>query len=190
MFERAKPDLTPRVPYPLGYAEATTASLTVAAPLLAGAALSLVGVIIVEGKHFRYADLTLLLVVAAAIALIASIQIGADARRYLYNEDTIKDWYGDRAKDSQAWTERSDHFNTWASRTRAAVIAFNTGTMLLILAVTTSLIPRDNHAIARWVAVGLAFSGAIVELWWIHHLFTEKTTEEMEKTKSLDGGTS
>ena len=189
MFTRAKPDLTPRVPYPLGYAEATTSSLTVAAPLLAGAALSLVGVIIVEGKHFRNADLTLLLVVAAAIALIASIQIGADARRYLYNEETIKDWYGDRAKDSKAWTERVTHFGKWATRTRAAVIAFNTGTMLLILAVTTSLIPRDNHAVARWVAVGLALSGAVVELWWIRRLFKEETTEEMEKPTSPDGGT-
>ncbi|MFG2964188.1 hypothetical protein ACGFZS_13000 [Streptomyces sp. NPDC048288] len=145
--------------------------------------------IIVEGKHFRYADLTLLLVVAAAVALIASIQIGADARRYLYNKATIEDWYGkDRVDGSKAAKSHAKHFIKWRSRIRKAVIAFNTGTMLLILAVTTSLIPRDNHAIARWGAVGLAFTGAAIELWWIRRLFHEEIDQAAEEPKSLDGG--
>ena len=190
MPEREKPNIGPRVPYPLGYAEATTSSQAVAAPLLAGAALSLVGVIVVEGKHFRWPEVTLLLVVTASISLIASIQIGADARTYLYNRETITAWYGtDQPERSRAWSEHSKHFNTWKVRIRRAVVAFNTGTMLLILAVSTALIPRDNHAVVRWIAVGLALASALVESWWIYRLFHKNFDEAKEKPKSLDGGT-
>ncbi|GAA3973596.1 hypothetical protein [Streptomyces plumbiresistens] len=151
--------------------------------------MTLVGVIIVEGEHFRWAEVTLLLVVTAAIALIMSIQIGADARKYLYNLDTIKAWYpDDQAKFTRAWSERSTHFNTWKTRIRRAVVAFNTGTMLLILAVSSALLPRDNDAFVRWIAAGLALASAVVEAWWVRHLFHEAFDEAEEKPRSLDGG--
>ncbi|MFI9174079.1 hypothetical protein [Streptomyces lincolnensis] len=161
-----------------------------AAPLLAGASLALLGVVIVEGEqHFRWPEVTLLIVVAASIALIASIQIGANARKYLYNRETIDAWYGDLAKRSRAWSEHSEHFGKWKTHIRRAVIAFNAGTTLLILAVSTALLPRDNDAIVRWISVGLAVAGAIVESWWIFHLSRETFEAPVEKPKSLDGGT-
>jgi hypothetical protein len=181
---RMKPELAPGVPYPLGYAEATTSSLAVAAPLLSGASLALVGVLIVEGKdHFRLPDVTLILVVTASISLIASIQLGANARKYLYNQETIEAWYGKDAERSRPWSEQREHFNDWKARIRLAVIAFNAGTMLLILSVSSALLPRDNHAYVRWVSVGLSLAGALVESWWIYHLFRETFDEPEEKPK-------
>lgn len=192
MSESVEPKLLPRAPYPLGYAEATTSTQTVAAPLLAGASLALLGVLIVEGeKHFRWPEVTLLLVVTASMALIATIQIGANARRFLYNEETIRAWYGESAKATRDWEERSAHFGEWKIRVHRAVIAFNTGTMLLILAVTSALLPRDNGDFVRWISVGLALAGAVVEAWRIYRLSQEtyEPPDPKSTPKSLDGGT-
>ncbi|MFF7978020.1 hypothetical protein ACFZDK_02670 [Streptomyces sp. NPDC007901] len=191
MAQNMKPEIGPRVPYPLGYAEATTSTQTVAAPLLSAAALSLVGVIIVDSTKFRWPEVTLLLVVASSISLIASIQIGADARKYLYNRATIQDWYTDeQAKRSAALAKHSEHFIQWRVRNRRAVVAFNAGTTLLILAVSSALFPRDNHAVVRWIASGMTLASALVEAWWIYRLFHQSSDETPDKPKSLDGGTS
>ncbi|OIJ64215.1 hypothetical protein [Streptomyces mangrovisoli] len=190
MTQNLKPEIGPRVPYPLGYAEATSFTQTMTAPLLTGAALTLVGVIIVDDTKFRVPELTLLLVVTSSIALIASIQIGADARKYLYNRETIAAWYTeDEAKRAGILVRRTKHFIEWRKRNRLAVVVFNAGTMLLILAVSTALFPRDNHAVVRWIASGLTLASALVEAWWLHHLFHERFDETPEKPKPLDGGT-
>ncbi|MFK4105977.1 hypothetical protein ACI2L1_39160 [Streptomyces sp. NPDC019531] len=191
MAMNMKLDLEPRAPYPLGYAEAATSSQTVTAPLLTGAALALVGVILVEGEeHFRWPDVTLLLVVGASIALITSIQIGADARKYLYNRETIEAWHG-KDEDitlTRDWTEHTTHFNTWKERIYLAVIAFNLGTLLLVLALSAALLPQDNHAVLRWISAGLALAGALVEAWWIYHLFHKKPRKAEKKPASPGGG--
>ncbi|MFG1669725.1 hypothetical protein [Streptomyces sp. Y7] len=192
MEKSNEPLIGPAVPYPLGYAEASVATQTVAAPLLAGASLTLLGVIVVDAGDFRWPGLTLLIVVTASIALIASMQIGADARQYLYNQETINAWYtDDQQRHSRALRRRTEHFIQWKVRNRRAVIVFNTGTMLLILAVSTALVPpHDDQAIWRWIAAGLALASAAVEAWWVYRLFHKTFEVSPEKPKSLDGGMS
>ncbi|GAA3869421.1 hypothetical protein [Streptomyces lannensis] len=191
MEQSKEPYIGPRAPHFLGYPEASATAQTVAAPLLAGAALSLVGVIIVDGGDFRWPGVTLLLVVMSAIALIATMQIGADARKYLYNRQTIEAWYApeDLKRSSELLERRSAHFIQWQVRNRRAVVTFNTGTMLLIFSVATALVPpHDEQAAWRWAAAGLALAGALVEAWWIRHLFHEDPGGPPEKPKSLNGG--
>jgi hypothetical protein len=191
MDQSKEPYIGPRAPYYLGYPEASAATQTVAAPLLAGASLTLVGVIVVDGDDFRWPGLTLLLVVGAAIALIASIQVGADARKYLYNRQTVEAWYGkeDLQRNKKPLDRLSVHYVQWKVRNRRAVVVFNTGTMLLILAVSSALPPRgDDQAVWRWIAAGLALASTLVEAWWIYHLFHEDPEGTPEKPKTLDGG--
>ncbi|WP_147304360.1 MULTISPECIES: hypothetical protein [unclassified Streptomyces] len=192
MKKSDEPLVGPPVPVPLGYAEASVALQTVSAPLLAGASLTLLGVIVVDAGDFRWPGLTLLIVVSASMALIASMQIGADARQYLYNRDTINAWYTeDEQRRSAGLKQRRERdFHRWRRRNRRAAIAFNTGTLLLILAVSTALAPPGrDQAVWRWIAAGLALAGAFVEAWWVHRLF-RRDGPPRKKTKSLDGGKS
>ncbi|WP_158012919.1 hypothetical protein [Streptomyces sp. Root369] len=192
-MERSKePYIWPGVPYPLGYAEASAATQTVAAPLLAGASLTLLGVVVVDDSTFRWPGATLLLVVSASITLIASIQVGADARRFLYNRQTLEAWYteDELKRGPRALAEREKHFIQWKVRNQRAVIAFNAGTMLLIFAITSVLVPSGgDQAVWRWIATGLALLGALGEAWWMYHLFFREFRKRPDKQKSLDGGT-
>ncbi|MCX4698395.1 hypothetical protein OG252_20670 [Streptomyces sp. NBC_01352] len=190
MEHRKEPSTWPRVPYPLGYAEASVSTQTVAAPLLTAASLSLLGVVLVDGNDFRWPGATLLLVVTASISLIGSIQLGADARRFLYNRQTLEAWYTPEELDRGplAQVEQEAHFIVWKVRNQRAVIAFNSGTMLLVFAVSSALIPSgDDHAVWHWIATGLALAAALVEAWWMFHLHRE--FRQKNKPKSLDGGT-
>jgi hypothetical protein len=86
-------------PRPYGYEAAMKDAFSIAAPLFTAASLSLAGVVAGADKAFRLPGLTLLMLVASSLVLVAAIQINYYARQFVF---TVKDLH-----------ERLGHFSAW-----------------------------------------------------------------------------
>ena len=87
------PGLTFDVPDHYGDAGALDALSSVAAPLLAGGTLALVGVIVQQPSALRWPGLALLLLLVAAILLVMAVQCGVWARHHATRPDEIAVWW-------------------------------------------------------------------------------------------------
>jgi hypothetical protein len=141
----------PEQPTPLGYAQAAKEAQSIAAPLLAGAALVLAGVIAAADKGvFYWPSVTLFLLIAASLALIASIQLHYQSRQYLYSTKDIEDWFdidGGQINEAQKqllYVYQVKDFRTWKSLNNWAVPSFNLGTYLLGFGIAAALLPPDD----------------------------------------------
>ncbi|MFC8662976.1 hypothetical protein [Streptomyces sp. NPDC057199] len=184
-----------QAPVPLGYGPASKEAHSVAAPLLTGAALALAGVVAgANDRVFRWPGISLLLLVATSIALIASIQLHYFARQYLYSRQEIHDWYedGDKAQLKKLYAWQGDDYGVWARFQNLAVHCFSTGIVLLGLGVSAALAPPDGgqQASWRWVAGGLVLLFTVVEAIWTIatyqknvHLAVERGAELSEIAK-------
>lgn len=151
------PTPTWKVPEPLGHPGAVTAAGSVAAPLLVGFSVTLIGLVIGQGPRIRWPGLALDLLALAVILLLGSVQCAFMARRYAVSPSEIEDWWPDHADDRRRSELREDQaqyfedFLRWAERFRRA---YNLGVLLLLAAVAVVLAPpNDQHEVARWIAV-------------------------------------
>lgn len=164
-----------RAPVPLGYGQASKEAHSIAAPLLTGAALALAGVVAGAGdKVFRWPGVSLLMLVATSMALIASIQLHYYSRQFLYSRQDIHDWYdlddgpGHELQLTRLYAWQGDDYTKWASYNDRAVRCFNAGTVLLGLGVVAALIPPDGvrQASWRWAAAALVLVCTAAETAW------------------------
>jgi Trypsin-co-occurring domain 2 len=79
-------------PTPLGRGNAIEGMAGIAAPLLAGFSITLIGVIASDPSHFRWPGAALALLVITSSLLIGTVQCGFRARRYLYSAADWRDW--------------------------------------------------------------------------------------------------
>jgi hypothetical protein len=159
------------VPTPYGSAAGTESASSVAAPLLAGGALALAGVVVQQEDSLRYPGVVLVLLVAAVVMLVTAVQCGFWARRYAVTPDEIRQWWPDanpaRLKKIQDEQHRhADYHYKWSRRT---AITFNVGILLLWAALGLAVTPKDGmqEPTWRWVAAGLAGLAALIEVVWI-----------------------
>lgn len=166
-------------PVPLGYGRAAKEAQAIAAPLLAAAALSLAGVVAGAGDDpFRWPGVTLLALVTSSLTLIASIQLNFHARQYFYSRQDIDDWYlPEYPANSDAYAQlcRWQHkdFRIWSRYNRWGAHCFNSGTLLLGLAVAMALIPPlDGRQPGwRWSAAVLVLLCTLADGLWTWHLY-------------------
>jgi hypothetical protein len=158
----------------LGIGAALKEAHFVAAPLLTAAALSLAGVVGGADDEFRWPGPTLLLLVITAMTLIFSIQLGYNARRYLYTYQELKDRYEQRdgpGHNSDAYVR--DRYtkaqSLWRERSKTAVLVYDIGTLLLGLGVAASLAPPDcgKQVVWRWSAAVIVFLGTVADGLWV-----------------------
>lgn len=177
-------------PVPLGYPAAAKDVQSVATPLLAAAALSLAGVVAGANTDiFGLPGPTLLILVVAALALIASIQLNYHARQFLYNREEIANWCTVDSSPQNAYYERFCHwqredFNRWATFNNVAIRCFNLGTLLLGFGVSAALIPPSDarQGIWRYVAAVLVVVTVLADATWIYRLRTKNV--EMRRVRS------
>ncbi len=158
-------------PAPLGYGQAADAAHFVAAPLLASAAIALIGVIAAGGNDFRWPGLAMLALASASLLLVASIQYGFHARGLLYSAEELKDWWGpEDFEDRKEWLQeiQQKHFGQWRNKINKAVTSYNFGIALLGVGVTLCLAPPADlnaaNAVPRWLACGAVAVGSLGEL--------------------------
>lgn len=168
-----------RVPTPYGYPAAVSAAGSVAAPLLAGFAIALIGIVLQVGNNTRAPGLTLALLGAAVVALLASVQCAFLARLYDINPTELAAWWPDHAEPARAEQlvkEQAYHsamHRTWSAYFRRS---YNLGVLLLLAAIGVMLMPpgSSHHETERWVACGLVALGFCGELAWLVAFWAEK----------------
>lgn len=179
----ARPVRTSRVPSnseifaklpPQGYADAIDRVGFTAAPLLAGFAVTFLGFILTGNVEMRWPNGTLAALVGAALLLIASLQLSFNARSFYlpYSEFSQRLELVDDARKEGV---KADYVNDLAAHlklVRWAGRSYNLGISILLFAIAAALIPagslNDVDAL-RWVAVGGAATGGLIELAWFAH---------------------
>jgi hypothetical protein len=137
-------------PYRRSFADAFDATATVAAPLLAGFSLTLIGVVAQAPTAFRWPDTALLLLTVTVLLLVMSVQSGFWARRY-------------RAEPSGRElpvVERTAR--QWMAVGRAS---YDGGLVALMLGLASVLAPPAGGTV-RWVAAAIMAAAALGEVIW------------------------
>ncbi|MDX2710024.1 hypothetical protein PV350_45670 [Streptomyces sp. PA03-6a] len=175
-------------PKPLGFGQAAQEAHSIAAPMLTAAALALAGVVAgADPTFFLWPGPTLLVLVAASLSLVASMQLHYHARHYYYSPQDIEAWYGPDAHRSKQYpalrvTQRL-HFEIWERYIFWAILSFNAGTSLLGLGVSLALAPSDAgpQAAWRWVAFAMVLLCTALDVLWIAHLYRLRNREEQDE---------
>jgi len=162
-----------RKPSPLGYGQALEAASTVAAPLLAGFSIAFVGVVGADADKFRWPGQAMLLSLCAGIALVAAIQCGFTARKFLYSPAELSEWWTPEdlkvaGRAERLREEQRAAFAIWQRWAGYSRHAYNLGIVLFAAAAGTVVAPPHaiggEQAFLRWCGMALAMGAAAAEL--------------------------
>jgi hypothetical protein len=158
------------VPYPYGQAAAIDSMGGIAAPLLAGFAVTIALLVFSTPHAFRFVSLTLGLLVVAAFALIAALQFTFRARQYSVTPAEIEVWWPDAKSPERRQElehEQREHraaYKRWSNKARWA---YNAGILLFVCGLTAALFPPGSIGGARLLVIVLALLAAAAEFCWI-----------------------
>jgi hypothetical protein len=144
---------------------------SVAAPLLAGFAVTFVTLTVQDPDKFRWPALVVLAGTVAALALLTSLQCSFAAQRYTVTPGYLTDFGLDRDPDIKRRQWAYDYVRSaWSDR---AIRAYNLGLIAFMVAVALLLAPKTGTPTglvmpaARWAAVVVAGGGLVGEIgWW------------------------
>lgn len=158
------------MPGPLGYSAALENVGTTAAPLLAGFAFTLIGLVVTSSDALAQPALALLLLVIASLLLIATAQFAFHARQYYIPPSEYLSLVRMTPDNGLDEADLRREYSNWLlqhqkllDRARAT---YNAGIVFLLAAVAVVLIPPGRLAdvpILRLIAAALVLAGAIVE---------------------------
>jgi hypothetical protein len=167
-------------PAPIGYASAIDGFGSVAAPLLAGFTIALIGITVPlsADSPVKYPGTAIAFLAIAALLLLGAVQCSMWARQYAVTPNDILEWWPDsRAQtesDMQAARSRLDDLRltqwryatisaTWLARAR---LTYDLGILALLLGVLVILIPKQWTP-SRVVAASLLGVGFLIEVYWV-----------------------
>jgi hypothetical protein len=162
---------------PYGYGSAVDAGGTIAAPLLAGFSVGLIGVMLpLRDSHgpAPLADIAVVLLATATVTLLACVQCTFWARQYALTPNQIMEWWPDLRAPGAAGDQRWEALRAeqwryqvllaiWVGRVRAT---YSLGIVTLLGGIGLALVPREWnpwHIIALTV-IGV---GVLAEVAWI-----------------------
>jgi hypothetical protein len=185
MSEQPMPLLPPNGPRPwsaapqLGTDRAYQAVGEVAAPLLAGFSVTLIGVVAQDPTALRWPGAALLALTVAAVLLLTCVQAAFFARQNFWTRDDLLQWYVEEPPEPLLGAFKAmqataiSRWLRWIGRARAA---YNAGLTVLLVAVALVLAPPIDYgtkhvvgteAALRWIAFGFALACAAAEIvWW------------------------
>jgi hypothetical protein len=164
-----------KVPAPYGYGSSVDGAGTVAAPLLAGFNITLIGLLIglpVEAA-VPLRDLAVVVLVVSILLLLACVQCSVWAREYTVTPAQITEWWPDLADPGPAGDARRNDVraeqwsyrllaNCWGSRAR---YTYHYGILSLLAGIALLLVPAYFLS-WRTLAVAIAAVGFLAELYW------------------------
>lgn len=164
-------------PSPYGEPAAVDSLGGIAAPLLAGFSLALIGLVAQAPQSSRWPDLALLLLAGTTVVMLASVQFAFRARRFAVTPAEAAGWHPDFPDDPErqerVYAEIRAHrraHRVWSQRAR---LAYNTGVCLLLLGLATTLLPAGRPSALRLSTVVLVLLALVGELTllacgWLH----------------------
>ena len=155
-------------PSPYGDPAAIDGLGGVAAPLLGGFSLALIGLVGQVPQNIRWPDLALLLLSLTAVAMLAAVQFTYRARRFAATPADAAGWHPDFADSperrdrvyAEIRANRIAH-RVWSARAR---LFYNAGVCLLLLGLAVTLVPPEMPHVIRIVTVALVLLGFAGEL--------------------------
>jgi MFS family permease len=169
-----------KTPVRYGYGEAVQSAGTIAAPLLAGFTITLIGLLVPSQESIRYPDVALAILMGAVACLLAAVQCAYAARQFLVTPEEIEAWWPgmDRLEQpyGEDWVKRryaeqrahSELHSRWGRRFR---YTYHAGIMLVLLGLVVVLLPPAHPPggimFSRWLAVALAALAFLAEVVWI-----------------------
>ncbi|MGW1727205.1 hypothetical protein ACWCQK_30320 [Streptomyces sp. NPDC002306] len=159
-----------------------------AAPLFTAASLSLAGVVAGADDEFLLPGLTLLLLVASSLILIAAIQLQYYARQFSFSLKEIEEQLAHVA----LWSNKTDSqrslgfqriraasYKRYVRFARPSVYCFNIGVLLLGLGIACALAPPNcgKQVVWRWIACSMVTAATVVEAVWIWFLIFRSETK-------------
>jgi hypothetical protein len=163
-------ELIPKMPGPVGYSAALENIGTTAAPLLAGFAVTLIGLIVTKSQALAEPNLALVLLVAAALLLISAVQFAFSARRHYIPPGDFVALVQIAEHESLSEADmRSSYAESLIEHVKLLSyvrLTYNAGILFLLGGVTVVLIPPGSLAdvsVLRLIAAALVFVGAVVE---------------------------
>lgn len=144
---------------------------TIAAPLLAGFALTLIGVLVGAdaAKTVRWPDYVLAALTVAAIAFLFAVQCTITAMQFTLTRDEHAARTPGLAPEHRevAYADAMATFRQWSERARLALAG---GVALLLLGLVGVLLPPGplgEISAGRIVALVAAVAALAYELWWL-----------------------
>lgn len=184
----------PRNPVPIGDIAAGREVITIAAPLLTAAALSLSGIVAsVEPRYFKWPGVTLLALILASLLLLASIELHYHARQFLYSRAEMDDWLPrDLSVNSRLYRQfcicQNEDFLYGSKFNARSAGCFNAGLVLLGVGVAIALAPPAHAAESewRWTVSVLVFAGVLLDTAWTVRLYSRRNRNMREHIAEIN----
>ncbi|BCB91507.1 hypothetical protein [Phytohabitans suffuscus] len=157
----------PAPPEPYGAFTAVDSLGGVAAPLLAGFAVALIGLLVPGADSLRHPDAALLLLALAAVLFLQVVQLNARARGYAVSPAQVREWYpdfDDPARQAVVAWELRHHRDCWAHLVRRTRVRYNIAILALTAGLMVALVPRGPVAPLRVAAIVVLGLFALLEL--------------------------
>jgi hypothetical protein len=160
----------PSPPNPYGLFATADGLGGVAAPLLAGFAITMIALVVQIAGDVRWPDVSLVLLGAAAVLLLQVVQLNARARGYAVTPSQAKEWYPDieqhPARARVVNWELRHHLDCWRDLVRRARGRYNLAIVLLLAGIAVLLVPKRTAELTamRGLAVGVIALGALIEV--------------------------
>jgi hypothetical protein len=126
----------------------------------------LLGLLIPQSDTFRLGDLALILLAAAAVCFIATVQCTFWARQYVVTPQEIEMWRPGYPAERRIALQRlhKGAFDTWSAR---SVWCYRAGILFVMAGVAVALVPEGSVGLGRWVSIAVLAVGFVGELLWI-----------------------
>ena len=157
-----QPTRAPGPPNPYGAYAVADGLGGVAAPLLAGFAITLVALVVQIAGTLRWPDAALILLGLAAVLFLHVVQLNARARGYAVTPSQVREWYpdfDDPARRRVVDWELAHHRACWAHLVRRTRRSYNLGVLVLLAAIAVILVPSGAVSAGRVVAVAIVAIG-------------------------------
>jgi hypothetical protein len=153
------------------YADVVDKLGTIAAPLLGGFSITLLGLVVSKDARatIRWPIWVLATLMAAAVLFLLAVQFTIAGRQFFLTTEEHKAQTPNVLRETrqQAYAAAMTDFRAWATRAR---IAFDAGLAALLLALVGVALPPgkvSHFGIGRWFALGIASVAFIGEVWWL-----------------------
>jgi MFS family permease len=144
---------------------------SIAAPLLAGFAMTMIGIVIGYSSHVRWPGLAMLLLAIAAILMILAVQAAFSARSWYVDPAELDMWWPQEEDRPDLHTLKqwqADHFKLHRRWAAGFQITYNVGLVFLLMGLACCLAPPfADVGKDRWIAASVTTAFAVIEIAWI-----------------------
>ena len=162
-------DITWKLLKPYGQSAAMQSMGSVAAPLLAGFAISTALLVLQVYSSLKWPDTALAFLMLASILFVTSLQASFNARRFYVPPDEWVEWLNLTTTDARHRQLENNlagmlpHHDRWIE---AARVTYNVGIIVLFAALAVALVPESDPTLWRKLAIAIPALGAVGELMW------------------------